>query len=101
MAYDNIIKSYSKDRHILGEELPLDTPYTILIDISDMCNLRCKYCFRYDESIKAEDYRKNRLMDWETFLRIVEQMKEKSMNIMANKEYTFLVHPEANKCMIK
>ena len=76
MAYDNIIKSYSKDRHILGEELPLDTPYTILIHISDMCNLRCKYCFRYDESIKAEDYRKNRLMDWETFLRIVEQMKE-------------------------
>ena len=26
---------------------------------------------------------------------------EKSMNIMANKEYTFLVHPEANKTMIK
>ena len=23
------------------------------------------------------------------------------MNIMANKEYTFLVHPEANKTMIK
>ena len=26
---------------------------------------------------------------------------EKSINIMANKEYTFLVHPEANKTMIK
>ncbi|MCX4267318.1 MAG: 50S ribosomal protein L23 [Lachnospiraceae bacterium] len=26
---------------------------------------------------------------------------EKSMNAMANKEYTFLVHPEANKTMIK
>lgn len=26
---------------------------------------------------------------------------EKSMNIMANKEYTFLVHPEANKTQIK
>ncbi len=26
---------------------------------------------------------------------------EKSMNLMANKEYTFLVHPEANKTMIK
>ena len=26
---------------------------------------------------------------------------EKSMNGMANKEYTFLVHPEANKQMIK
>ena len=26
---------------------------------------------------------------------------EKSMNLMANKEYTFYVHPEANKAMIK
>ena len=26
---------------------------------------------------------------------------EKSMNIMADKKYTFLVHPEANKSMIK
>lgn len=26
---------------------------------------------------------------------------EKSMELMANKEYTFLVHPDANKSMIK
>lgn len=26
---------------------------------------------------------------------------EKSMNLMAEKKYTFLVHPEANKAMIK
>ena len=26
---------------------------------------------------------------------------EKSMNVMAEKQYTFLVHPEANKTMIK
>ena len=26
---------------------------------------------------------------------------EKSMGLMGNKEYTFLVHPEANKTMIK
>ena len=26
---------------------------------------------------------------------------EKSMDIMADKKYTFLVHPEANKAMIK
>ena len=76
MAYDNIIRSYSQDRHILGKEVPLDTPYTILIDISDVCNLRCKYCFRYDENIEAEDYRKNRLMEWDTFVRVVDQMKE-------------------------
>ena len=26
---------------------------------------------------------------------------EKSMNLMGNKEYTFLVHPEAHKTMMK
>ena len=76
MSYSNIIKSYSQDRNVLGKVLPLDTPYTVLIDISDSCNLRCKYCFRYDTSIGAEDYRKNRLMDWETFRIVVEQLKE-------------------------
>ena len=76
MSYSNIIKSYSQDRNVLGKVLPLDTPYTVLIDISDSCNLRCKYCFRYDTSIGAEDYRKNRLMDWETFQIVVEQLKE-------------------------
>ena len=73
MSYSNIIKSYSQDRNVLGKVLPLDTPYTVLIDISDSCNLRCKYCFRYDTSIGAEDYRKNRLMDWKTFQIVVEQ----------------------------
>lgn len=76
MSYSNIIKSYSQDRNVLGKVLPLDTPYTVLIDISDSCNLRCKYCFRYDTSIGAEDYRKNRLMDWEMFQIVVEQLKE-------------------------
>lgn len=76
MSYNNIIKSYSQDRSVLGKVLPLDTPYTVMIDISDMCNLKCNYCFRADESIVAEDYRKNRLMKWETFEKIVDQMKE-------------------------
>ncbi len=76
MGYDNVIKSYSQERHILGEELPMETPYTILIDISDMCNLRCRYCFRCDEGIEAEDYRKNKLMGWDTFVQVVEQIKE-------------------------
>ena len=76
MSYSNIIKSYSQDRNVLGKVLPLDTPYTVMVDISDRCNLRCNYCFRADESIVAEDYRKNRLMEWETFEKVVEQMQQ-------------------------
>jgi len=76
MKYTNIEKSFNQNRSVLGEVLPLSTPYTVLIDISDMCNLRCNYCFRYDESISAVDYRKNKLMDWETFVKVVKQLKE-------------------------
>lgn len=76
MEYTNIEKSFNQNRNVLGEVIPLSTPYTVLIDISDMCNLRCNYCFRYDESIEAKDYRKNKLMDWKTFVRVVEQLKE-------------------------
>ena len=39
------------------------------------------------------------VQDYDVILKPV--ITEKSMNIMANKEYTFLVHPEANKTMIK
>ena len=74
--YNNIEKSFSKDRHVLGEEVPLTTPYTILIDISDTCNLKCNYCFRSDDRIKAEDYRHNTLMNWETFTRVIDQICE-------------------------
>ena len=74
--YKNIEKSYSKDRHILGEQIPLRTPYTVILDISDMCNLQCKYCFRGNLDIETEYYRKNRLMSWETFERIVTQLKD-------------------------
>ena len=44
MGYNNIIKSYSQDRNVLGKVLPLDTPYTVLIDISaDVRRCFCRY----------------------------------------------------------
>ena len=54
MKYKNVEKSFNQKRNVLGKVLPLSTPYTVLIDISDMCNLRCNYCFRYDDSIEAK-----------------------------------------------
>lgn len=74
---NNIKPSYEEKRTVLGEVLPLKTPYTLIIDVGDLCNLHCNYCFRaVDSTIEAKDYRKNQLMTWETFKRIVEQMKE-------------------------
>lgn len=75
MKYGNIEKSFEQKRSVLGEVLPLDSPYTALIDISDMCNVRCSYCFRGELSISADYYRKNRLMDWATFEKVAEQLE--------------------------
>ena len=69
-----IEESFNIDRCILGKVVPLDTPFTVLVDISDVCNFRCSYCFRHTGG-KQGDYGKNKLMDWDTFVKVVEQIK--------------------------
>ncbi len=32
------------NRTVLGEVLPLETPFVLLVDPSNLCNFRCKYC---------------------------------------------------------
>ncbi|MFW5650251.1 MAG: radical SAM protein [Acetivibrio ethanolgignens] len=74
--------SFNENRSILGEKLPLNTPYTILVDVSDRCNFKCEYCFRAEGStVEAQDYRKNVIMSWETFERVVWQLQEFPENL--------------------
>lgn len=72
---EKVKPSYSNDRQCLGEILPLETPFTIMADISDVCNFRCNYCFR---GMKRKDkyYGHNRLMSKELFTKIVDQSLE-------------------------
>ncbi len=73
---NKVKESFHENRTVLGKVLPIDTPFTILIDTSDVCNFKCNYCFRATGSdTAAPDYRKNQLMSLETFSRVVEQMK--------------------------
>ena len=72
----NINESYSKDRSILGEVVPLDTPYTVVIDSSEVCNFKCKYCFRSEPPNSLWGLcKKNNIMEWTTFIKIVDQLK--------------------------
>lgn len=69
--------SFDVNRQVLGEIYPLDTPFNVIIDIAEICNFRCNYCFRSDDNKTNWGYAKDaRLMDWETFTKIVEQIKE-------------------------
>ncbi len=58
------------DRKPLQDLLPLDRPLRLLIDPSDICNFRCKFCFQSHGKFKGE------VMSFETFDRIIEQLKE-------------------------
>lgn len=69
--------SYQTNRVKLGAVLPLDTPFSITLDISEVCNLKCNYCFRCSEENRTNSYAwKNNLMEEETFRRVVAQIKE-------------------------
>lgn len=73
----NIKASYNEDRLCLGEKLPLDTPLSMVIDISERCNFQCSYCFRSKVKDESWDYAaKNGLMPMEIFRQSVRQMSE-------------------------
>lgn len=72
-----IKESFDTNRQILGKILPLDTPFTVIVDASEVCNLKCNYCFRSDSNKDNWGYAKAlNKMDWDTFVKVIDQIKE-------------------------
>lgn len=68
--------SYDTNRQVLGKLFPLDTPFNVILDTSEVCNFKCSYCFRADQDKAHWGYAKdNQLMKWELFVNAVEQIK--------------------------
>lgn len=77
MDTNKIMPSFDSKRSVLGEILPLKTPFNVIIDASERCNFQCQYCFRGDADKNKWGYAKdNQLMGWDTFVKTVEQVKE-------------------------
>lgn len=63
-----------KERHKLEDVIPLDTPYTLAIDPSNVCNFKCNFC--------AIQYKKEELpfrkqfMDIELFKKIIDDLTQ-------------------------
>ena len=70
----NIKPSFDENRQKLGHVLPLQTPFTVILDSSEACNFKCNYCFRAEDKAVWGYAKDNKLMDWELFVRAVEQM---------------------------
>lgn len=63
-------------RQELGEKLPLDTPYVLLIEPSSLCNMRCKWCpTGYDDLIKQNSV-KPTIMKLEDYKKVIDDVHE-------------------------
>lgn len=71
-------KTFDTNRVNLWEQVPLETPFLLAIEPTFACNFRCGYCMHSappEELEKTRGY-KSAPMEWETFLRTVEQAKK-------------------------
>lgn len=66
----------TEKRNELGKVIPLEQPYVLLIDPSNICNLRCVFCpTGYDNLIK-ESNRNNKIMDFALYKKVIDDLKE-------------------------
>jgi radical SAM protein with 4Fe4S-binding SPASM domain len=63
----------SEQRTLLYEVIPLLTPYTILIEVSRLCNLKCVFCPQSCRN-QFRHFDKD-LLDWDSFKKIVQHLK--------------------------
>ena len=63
-------------RSNLGEALPLEQPYVLLVVPSSICNLRCKWCSSGYDALISETGRSQQIMKLELFEKLVEQASE-------------------------
>ncbi|MDX8551885.1 SPASM domain-containing protein [Methanospirillum sp. J.3.6.1-F.2.7.3] len=110
----SIIKpGYDEKRSLLSEKIPLNTPYSIIITPSSLCNFRCLYCIHSSiEKIEDLSFKKEKL-DWGSFLKISQQILEFPQKIKAihfhgwgepllNKNvYRMIKHLKEKKCAEK
>lgn len=66
-----IAKIYSQARTPLENVIPRETPYSIEIDISSICNLKCKFCFQYDALQIKESGVQLGLMTMDLYMKLV------------------------------
>lgn len=68
-------KIYARERTPLEEVLPLETPFSVQIDICSACNFKCNFCFHSDIDTIQKSGIKFGAMSFELFKKIIDDMK--------------------------
>ncbi|MGL4721917.1 MAG: radical SAM/SPASM domain-containing protein [Desulfovibrionaceae bacterium] len=78
----------NKEKHeVLGNVAPLEEPFVLLIDPSNLCNFRCKFCPTGDQKLIKSTGRYNGLLDFTLFTKIIDDLKEYSRPIKTLRLY--------------
>jgi len=76
---------------------PIDTPLTLFIEPTNACNFRCSYCPTGDTALIKSVGRKNKLMDFDLFCKIVNDLQafpRKLRMVNLYKDGESLLHPK-------
>lgn len=65
-----------KNRTKLETVIPIETPFTIFLDPSDLCNFQCKFCPNSDRDLVKKTNRSLKVMDFELYKKIIDDICE-------------------------
>ena len=71
-----IARVFNSEKSKLEDAIPLDTPYSVHIDICSRCNFRCNFCFQSDPQAMKEKGYKYGSMTLDLFRKITEDLKQ-------------------------
>lgn len=70
-------RSLEKDRTLLRDVVPIDTPFLLGFFLGDICNFKCKYCIQSaEESTPEKKQLVRKFLDWSTFQHAVDSAKQ-------------------------
>jgi len=71
-----LARVFSSEKSQLENVIPLDTPYSVHIDICSRCNFKCNFCFQSDPVAMGEKGYKFGTMPMDLFRKITDDLKQ-------------------------
>lgn len=88
------------NRTRLETVIPLETPYTITIEPTNLCNLRCVFCYQHNKSAMKEAGLQMGRLDMDLYKKMIDQIKRFPQKVKKLKFGGFgepLLHPQLPK----
>ena len=67
---------YSAEKTKLETVIPLETPYSVHIDVCSLCNFKCNFCFQADDDAIRQRGLKRGFMDFNLLKKIVDDLTD-------------------------